>query len=396
MKIKKVLLRAPLLTNSGYGVHSRQIFAWLYNRKDVDLTVECLQWGRTSWLVQEDLENGLIGKIMSCSREYEKSEIDISFQVQIPDEWDPKLAKTNIGVTALVETDKCSQKWLECCNRMDHIIVPSTFTKNVIKRSGVLFKQVSVIPEWFNHELTNKSLIAKTLNDERYNAITSDFNILMIGTLTSQIPEDDRKNLVNSIRWVSEEFRGNEDVSILLKTSFAKGTTADHNLCKKYLESLKVNLALPDFPKIKLLHGNMKSHEVAALYNHPKVKLYASATRGEGYGLPLIEAAVSELPIVATGWSGHLQFLQKENFGCVDYNLVEISESRVDGRIFEKGFRWAEPSEASFKQEIRKVYDEYKTAKIKARTMAKSIRFNFNSDVIKKQYDELFERYAEK
>ena len=45
--MKKVLLRAPLLTNSGYGVHSRQIFEWLETRKDLQVTSQCLQWGQT-------------------------------------------------------------------------------------------------------------------------------------------------------------------------------------------------------------------------------------------------------------------------------------------------------------------------------------------------------------
>ena len=39
-----------------------------------------------------------------------------------------------------------------------------------------------------------------------------------------------------------------------------------------------------------------------------------SFTRGEGYGLPLVDAAASGLPIVATNWSGHLQFLSKGHF----------------------------------------------------------------------------------
>ena len=76
--------------------------------------------------------------------------------------------------------------------------------------------------------------------------------------------------------------------------------------------------------------------------------------------------------------------------------MTEISESRVDGRIFEKGFKWAEPLEDSFKKEIRKVYDDYKTAKLKARDMMKDIRIEFSSASIKTQYDELFERYSEK
>ena len=139
----------------------------------------------------------------------------------------------------------------------------------------------------------------------------------------------------------------------------------------------------------------MKKEEIASLVTHSKVKLYASATRGEGYGLPLIEAAVAGKPIVATNWSGHLEFLQRENFGNVDYDLVEISESKVDGRIFQKGFRWANPLENSFKNEVRKVHSDYETAKNKAKTMKKHIQFNFNSDVVKRKYDELFARVVE-
>ncbi len=394
--MKKVLLRAPLLTNSGYGVHSRQIFNWLSKREDVDLHVECLQWGRTSWLLNNNYEDGLIGQIMNCSKPYDKDQIDISIQVQLPDEWDESIGNTAIGVTALVETDRCSKSWVEKCNKMSHIVVPSTFTKNVLKRSGILTTPVSVIPEWYNSNVTNKSQVSKTLNDERYDVISENFCILMIGTLTSQNPQDDRKNLVNTIQWVSEEFKGQDDVAIILKTNFGKGTTSDRSLCKEYLNNFKQQLGPNKHPKIKLLHGNMTSKEVAALYSHHKIKLYVSATRGEGYGLPLIEAAAAGLPIVATNWSGHLEFLDRKYFGAVDYNLVELSPNRVDDRIFEKGFKWADPLENSFKREIRKAYENYDEAKSKARKMAKDIRVNFSSASVKRKYDQLFERYSEK
>ena len=136
----------------------------------------------------------------------------------------------------------------------------------------------------------------------------------------------------------------------------------------------------------------MTQLEIAALFNHPKIKMYVTATRGEGYGLPIIEAATAGVPVVATGWSGHLQFLDKEKFGCVDYKLVEINNSRVDDRIFEKGFKWAEVNENSFKSEIRKVYQDYDDAKKKAREMMKSIRAEFNDKAIKGQYDNFISR----
>ena len=163
----KVLLRAPLLTNSGYGVHSRQIFEWLYEKENIDLTVECLNWGGTPWLINSELENGLIGKIMSKSKKIEEK-FDLSIQVQLPDEWDIKLANKNIGVSAFVETDRCNPDWIQACNKMDMIIVPSNFTKKVAKRSGILMTPIHVIPEWFNEYITKENENDKILSkDER-------------------------------------------------------------------------------------------------------------------------------------------------------------------------------------------------------------------------------------
>jgi hypothetical protein len=112
--MKKVLLRAPLLTNSGYGVHSRQIYEWLEERADVELYVECLHWGFTSWIVDTEAEQGLFGRIMSKAvGNLAEVDFDVSFQVQLPDEWDTSLARKNVGVTALVETDICNLEWMK-------------------------------------------------------------------------------------------------------------------------------------------------------------------------------------------------------------------------------------------------------------------------------------------
>ena len=148
----KVLLRAPLLTMSGYGVHSRQVFEWLYSKNNIELYVECLNWGMTPWMINGDIDDGLIGKIMSCSKKLEPP-YDISFQLQLPDEWDPKLAKINVGMSAFVETDRCNPKWIDACNQMDYVLTPSSFTKNVVKRSGVLFKPIDVVHEHFNKNI---------------------------------------------------------------------------------------------------------------------------------------------------------------------------------------------------------------------------------------------------
>jgi len=388
----KVLLRAPLLTNSGYGVHSRQLFYWLYNKEGVDLTVECLQWGRTSWLLNSDYDNGIVGKIMECSKPITKDKYDISFQVQLPDEWDSNLAKKNIGVTAAVESDKCNPKWIDCCNKMDHVVVPSVFTKNVLKRSGLLRTKVSVIEEWFNTKLMSNSAISKALSlNENYKKIDTDFNFLIVAQLTGQSREDDRKNLLNTLSWLCEEFKDDKDVGIVLKTNFGKGTHIDKSIVRKFFSENLKTIRQSDFPKIHLIHGNLTSEEIAALYHHNKIKAYALATRGEGYGLPYIEAAASGLPIIATNWSGHLQFLDKDYFYPVDYELIDVAKSKIDNRIFVEGVKWANPSKDDFMKKARDVYENYSDAKNKAKVLKKNILHNYNSTAICKKYDKLFE-----
>ena len=57
--MKKVLVRAPLLSASGYGVHSRQIFQFCQAQKDWEITSQVLPWGITPWNVSHDMEGGI-------------------------------------------------------------------------------------------------------------------------------------------------------------------------------------------------------------------------------------------------------------------------------------------------------------------------------------------------
>ena len=194
----KVVLRAPLLTNSGYGVHSRQIFEWLRDRSDVDLYTECVRWGNCSWIVDPDAHGGLIREVMKHSKPVEKGQkLDYSFQVQLPNEWDTNLARKNIGISAFVETDRCNPEWVNHCNKMDKIVTPSTFTKNVVLRSGKLTTDIEVIPEWYNHNIIKKSDCDKiSNNDDRYNFKTP-FNIMIMGLLRLNVLVQFRNLIIN-------------------------------------------------------------------------------------------------------------------------------------------------------------------------------------------------------
>ena len=77
----------------------------------------------------------------------------------------------------------------------------------------------------------------------------------------------------------------------------------------------------------------MTDEEIHSLYLHGKIKSFVSFTHGEGFGLPLFEAAYSGLPVVAPGWSGQCDFLFDENkkshFYNVAFDIQPIQEDAV-------------------------------------------------------------------
>ncbi len=173
----KVLVRGPLLTQSGYGVHSRQIFKWLMDAGH-DISVQATPWGITPWYINPDCLDGLVGEIMTRTSQ-NPGPFDYSFQVQLPDEWDPKAAKINIGITAAVETNFCNPQWINACNNMSGIIVPSEFTKNVLENSGQIRKKISVIPESIPDSFKND------LKQTKFIKARSKRNFLLFGQLTA-------------------------------------------------------------------------------------------------------------------------------------------------------------------------------------------------------------------
>ena len=155
--MKNVLIRGPLLNSAGYGVHARQIFSYINQRKDCKITSQVTPWGVCTFYLNGDYEKGLISEIIDTSHPSDTPS-DISFQIQLPNEWDPTVAKFNIGVTAGVETDKCSQEWIDCINKMDLVIVPSQHTKRTFEKSGDVRTKIEVVPEYIIPEILESNL----------------------------------------------------------------------------------------------------------------------------------------------------------------------------------------------------------------------------------------------
>jgi len=378
---KRVLIRGPLLTLSGYGVHTRQIFRWLNSRDDFEIKSHVLPWGITPWLLNGKRMNGLVEEIFKTTNLEKLSGFDYSFQIQLPNEWDPKIAKFNVGVTAAVETDRCHPDWISACNKMDHIVVPSEHTKKVLENSGNLSVPITVVPESYPDEIISSS-------NEPLNLDTK-FNFLMSGQITGNNPYNDRKNTFFCLKWLCETFKDDPDVGIVIKTNHGKNTKIDRRLTKNLLKNLLSEVKTGEYPKVYLLHGDLTEKELSDVYKDESVKALVAPSRGEGFGLPLLESAACGLPVIATNWSGHLDFLNKGKFIKLNYKLQPVHETRVDNKIFIEGACWAEVFEEDFKKKVSKFRKASEIPEEWAKDLSKTIREEYSQESISKKYDSL-------
>ena len=95
-----------------------------------------------------------------------------------------------------------------------------------------------------------------------------------------------------------------------MKTSGASPSILDREDIFEKINSIKSQIK-GKLPNIYVLHGDLRDEEVNQIYNHPKVKAHISFTHGEGFGRPLLEASLSEKPVIAPSWGGQMDFLTK-------------------------------------------------------------------------------------
>lgn len=386
-----VLLRAPVLTLSGYGTHARQIGDWLLQLDKagkIELVCEALFWGNTTWIV--DIErDALIKELMPRCRTVPRQP-DVSVQLQLPNEWDPKIAKVNVGVTAAVETDMAPTEWVVACERMDRVVFPSKHSMASIVNAGWKPRdgQALVVPESFPDALMRSDIDTSALDP------LPPFTFLVFGQMTVQesLVTADRKNIFNTVKWLLEEFAGDKDVGVLIKTNMGRNTTFDAYHTENALEHVRkaAQASKPNkqLPELHMLHGDLSDVDVAALYKHPNVKALVTATRGEGFGLPILEAAACDLPVIATGWSAHREFLELGRYIDLPCTVQIIPRERVDGRIFVGRARWAEVSESDFKRRLRKFRESSSIPREWAVDLGKKIRAKYCREAVIAAWDE--------
>ena len=358
---KKVLLKGPLLTRSGYGEQARFALRSLRSREDLfEIFIQPLQWGKTSWINDTSEERQWIDYTIekTIGHLQQGGQFDISLQVTIPNEFE-RISPINIGYTAGIETTKVAHQWIQKVNEMTRVIVVSNHSKRVFQnteyqaQNNQTGEQVTLRTQVPVESVNYPVKEINNLPDLELN-VTTPFNFLTVAQFGP------RKNLQNTIKWFIDEFR-DEEVGLIIKSNIAKNSFIDRATLHKDLK-IFLNQFGDKKCKIYLLHGDMTDEEMHSLYASSKIQALLALPHGEGFGLPIFEAAYTHLPVIATGWSGQLDFLVdedgKDQFYNVSFDLQPVQkEVHWEGVIIPESM-WAYPRETSAKEQMRLCYED--------------------------------------
>ena len=381
------VVSCPIDTFSGYGARSRDFVKSLIELKGEEWDIKILpqRWGDCPWnfLSQDDpIRQRFIGGL--------ERKPDIWVQITIPNEFQP-VGQFNIGVSAGIETTAYPLDFIEGSNRMNLNLVSSNHSKNVALNCNYekrdkntnqvvghvkIEKPIEVLFEGLDLDKYYKGAdILPTLNN-----IKEDFCFLYTGHWLNGNLGEDRKNTGLMIKTFLETFNtpSKKKPALILKTN-----TSNYSLIDKEHILAKINHIKDEvggnLPNIYLIHGELTDEEMNQLNNDPKVKAFVSFTKGEGYGRPLVEAAITGKPTIVSNWSGHVDFMHPDYNVLIGGELKPVHPSAANQWLLKES-QWFNINTDIAGRAMKDVFKNYKRYLEKSRKQTQYLKDNWSFD----------------
>jgi len=398
-----LVFQGPIFTRSGYGDHCRDLMKSLRKMDKYDIKIIPLRWGNTPQNQvsdQDEFGRWMLERVIGEIGE----KPDVFMQISVANEFEPK-GNYNIGITAGVETTIAPKDFIDGSNKMDLILVPSNFTKQNL--GGTVYQQkdqttgqivgefkiqrpIEVLFEGVDTEIFSNGNGKDVLEN-----VKEDFCFLTVGHWLKGSLGQDRKDIGMVIKTFATVFQylpKDKQPALLLKTSHAGFSVIDREETRR-----KIDEVLKSFgdksPSVYLIHGDMEESDMSNLYHHPKVKAMISFAKGEGYGRPMAEFTLTGKPLIASGWSGQIDFLPAEHAVLLEGSLTAVDESAADQFIMKEA-QWFTVNYSSAANKMYDVYKKYDTYLSKSQGLKENTLKNFTLEKMHDRFTEIMDTYV--
>ncbi|KZE69018.1 glycosyl transferase family 1 [Fictibacillus phosphorivorans] len=360
MKNYQVVWRGPVLDATGYGTASRE-YALALDRQGIDVKIETYTWN-FPYHMQDEKKKKRLQQLIEKPITNQKQKILIYHS---PPAVISKKEKADFDfciLNTVWETNRIPDTWLPILSTYDAVSVPCTHNVDALKISGVRIP-IFLVPHGADTKMFNPDNHRIMLNEKTKFVFVSIFDF------------QHRKNPESLLRAYWEEFTVHDRVLLLIKTY-----GSSRKKIRKAIMDYKRKLGFSDTAPIYLMTGICSEAELKGMYT--AANAFVLPTRGEGVGLPFIEALSSGIPVIATGWGGQMDFLSTHNSFLIDYELMNPSISMNSDhaistiyREFEKnGQLWAEADLDHMKKQMRYAYENPALCRLKGRQGRKDMQ----------------------
>ena len=327
---------APILEPSGYGQAARDYCKALISA-GVDLTIEPMYFGNHDFSSISDIK--VLAPFIQKNIKY-----DTLILHSTPEHW-PRLVeegKTHIGIT-LWETDSLHPSWSNILNTIPikELWLPNQFNIDVFSKSCLLpMYKVPYVVDVQKFD-ANKTKLKMPLED-RY-------------IFYSIFQWSARKNPEGLLSAYFSEFTEKDKVLLILKTYTSGFGELQQREASDKINAFRRSMGDMYFPPLFIVTNQLNDRQIVELHNSGDC--YVSPHRSEGWGLPITEAMAAKKPVIATEWSGNMEYCNVNNSLLVGYSMLPVRDMTNIHYGYNGRQNWAEPSIASLKWCMRTAYD---------------------------------------
>lgn len=243
--------------------------------------------------------------------------------------------------------------WLDTLNSLSEVWVSSNFVLDSISKSAL----IPTVKMAWRPEINPASKCRRKdfgLRDEDF--------VFLFTYDGGHYPE--RKNLLALVEAFTRAFSGEDKAKLLIKTMNVKPGDFYHTQLKREIKRYK---------NIILSEGRFERGKILDLFKTSDC--YVSLHRSEGFGATIFEAMALGKPVIATGYSGNMDFMNVDNSYPVRYKLVKIKE---DVGPYKKGNLWAEPDINHAAKLMDYVFENQEVAREVGRRAKEYVEKNYN------------------
>lgn len=353
----RVTVKGPIYDASGYAELTRSVAVHL-EEQGVDVALRPLPWGYATVEMDTPLKQRL--ERMAAMPEDPAGPL---LCITVANFFERVPGRPCIGYTML-EADRIPPIWVERCNQMDEVWVPSNFNLETFSRSGVIVDKLQLMPVGVDTRRFHPRQSPAPLPGRRSFSFLSNFE---------WVP---RKGCDLLLSTYAGEFRRDDDVVLFLK-AYSNGPEFDPRGGKIQREIERMLEHYPDPPRVVLLPRMISVAKIPSLYT--AVDCYVSVSRGEGWNLPAAEAMACGRPCIVSDWSAHGDFIDGSNGYPVPVIGLEPipAYDHPNDQIYAGG-RWACPDLGGVRAAMRQAFEHPEDVREKGRRAASDMaRFDW-------------------